>query len=474
MRSYVFASLAACSLWIAGCSSEDTAATSAAPKVVTGPPEWNRQVDPPSDADAEKGRADCAFAAGSLPAETQGVSHPSGEDIPVDHIIITMMENRSFDHYYGNLPAYGQPDVDVAPADATNPDPNGLPVARYHDTQYCLVDTNHGWDGTHRQIHGGAMDGFVTTNDGYHELPANGTLEMVSGRRAMAYYDETDLPFYYWLANEFTIADRYFSSVPGPTWPNRMYLYAATSVGAVKNTLRTAEATIFDNLEKRQISWKIYVDGAPSFSVFPNEYLEYREEHIRTIDEFRVDVAAGNLPQVAIVEPYFGITTYDNNDEHPPAIMQIGQKYVAELIESVTKSPAWPRTAMFLTYDEHGGYYDHVPPPKACAPLDHAAEVPEGGEPGDFDQYGVRVPFLLVSPFAKKHHVSHEVYDHTSILRFIEARFILPAMTGRDANAMAPWEMFDFEGAPHLTPPAIPVPEIDPAKLDACRAIFEE
>ncbi len=456
-----------------GCSvNEDVNALGAS--TLPGPAEWNRDVIAPSDAEAESARLSCSYVAGALPAETQGETHPMGDEIPVDHIVVMMMENRSFDHYFSRLPAYGQPDVDVAPEGFTNPDVDGSDFAPYHDKTYCLVDTNHGWNGTHRQINDGAMDGFIATNDGNHEKPVNGTLEMVRGTRALSFYDETDIPFYYWLANDFTIADRYFAAVPGPTWPNRMYLFAASSFGAATNSLRTADETIFDNLEKRGVTWKIYADGAPSFTVFPAEYFEYREAHVFSMADFEADAAAGTLPSVAFVEPYFGVGGYDRNDEHPPAVMQIGQRLVAQTIDTLTKSPLWSSSAMFLMYDEHGGYFDHVPPPKACHPGNGAAELDEGDEPGDFDQYGVRVPMMLISPFAKKHYVSHRVFDHTSIIRFIEARFVMPAMSNRDANAEAPWDMFDFDGAPHATPPSVPVPSIDEAALAACAAVFEE
>src|SRR5690606_26380105 len=140
--------------------------------------------------------------------------------------------------------------------------------------------------------------------------------------------------------------------------------------------------------------------------------------------------------------------------------------------DALTKSPVWARSALFLTYDEHGGLYDHVEPPPACPPDEHVVPLDDGTEPS-FDHYGIRVPFIVVSPYAKPHHVSHRVYDHTSILRFIEARFVMPAMTARDANAEAPWDMFDFSSPAFADPPAIAIPPVDQAKLDACRAIFE-
>lgn len=183
------------------------------------------------------------------------------------------------------------------------------------------------------------------------------------------------------------------------------------------------------------------------------------------------DAASGNLAPVVFIDPNLAAESYDGNDEHPPAVMQVGQKWLASVVTALGASPAWPHTAMFLLYDEHGGLYDHVPPPKACPP-DAIQPISEAGAFGGFDQYGVRLPFVVFSPYAKHHYVSHQVFDHTSVTRFIEARFRLPAMTARDANALAPWDLFDFTAAPNLTPPTPPTVVVDDATIQACKALF--
>ena len=472
-------------LGLAACDDADstsptttTAATTSASTTTTtdgplpGPAEWNREVTPPDAAEAAAKRAACEYKVGSLPAETQGAGTPSGKDIPVEHILVMMMENRSFDHYFQKLPEYGQPDVEVAPADFSNKDNEGNPVTIHHDTSYCFVDTNHGWGGTHTQVGGGKMDGFFATNDGNHEVPVNGSLEMISGKRALGYYDETDLPFYYWLANTFSIADHYHSSVLGPTFPNRMYLYAASSLGLTYNTIASTENTIVDHLEKREVDWKIYATGTPGIGLFVTTLLKYSDDHLRSIDDYFADAAAGTLPRFAFIDPNIGREGPINDDEHPPSMAPIGQRLVAEVVDALTKSPNWKDSALFLTYDEHGGLYDHVVPPKACPPDDIPTKYEQGPEVG-FDQYGIRVPMMVVSPYAKKHFVSHKTYDHTSIVRFVEAKFVMPALSGRDANAEAPWEMFDFDNPPHAEPPAITIPVLDQSKMDECEAIFE-
>jgi len=438
-----------------------------------GPAEWNRAVTPPTDATADAARASCKYTAGALTAETQGQSRPDGKEIPVEHVLVMMMENRSFDHYFQKLPEYGQPEVEVAPSDFSNPDKDGKAVPIFHDKSYCFVDTNHGWAGSHQEYDDGKMDGFWAANDQSHELPVHGTLDMLSGTRALGYYDESDLPFYYWLASEYAIADHYHASLLGPTFPNRMYLYAASSFGYTYNSIADAPNTLVDYLEERQVDWKIYATGTPGMGIFLKTHLKYAPDHLKSIDDYFADAAAGTLPQFAFVDPNIGREGPLNDDEHPPNIAQIGQKLVARVIDSLMKSPEWRRSALFLTYDEHGGLFDHVIPPPACPP-DDIAPKQKNGQPaeGAFDRLGIRVPMMLVSPYAKKHFVSHRVYDHTSIVRFVEAKFVLPALSNRDANAEAPWEMFDFDEIPHAQPISVTIPEIDPSRVDACKAIF--
>jgi phospholipase C len=494
-----------------------------------GPPNWNRMVTPPKDSDAAAQRLACGYKAGSLPAETQGESHPSGKAIPIKHILVLMQENRSFDSYFQMLPKNGQPDVEVAPPGYTNPDAMNTPIAPMHDSRYCLVDTNHEWDGSHKEYNDGKMDGFVLANDNSGTAPPHPLADSMSGVRALSYYDATDIPFYYWMANEFSIADHYHCSLLGPTWPNRMYLYAASSRGAAANKLTEFDAqagackadkecmggaagscvngsckgtckvdvdcgvdspkgtcdvagggacrpvgrTIFDYMQQRHLNWKVYAGGTPGFAVTTNAWAKYMGLHQVDITEYFADAKSGNLPDVAFIDPHLGSEAYNQDDEHPPASPQPGQLFVATVVEALTKSPAWADSALFVTYDENGGFYDHVPPPSACQPDGIKPDLEPTDPPGDFDRLGMRVPMMVVSPYAKKHFVAHHVYDHTSILRFIEDRFVLPAITNRDANAEEPWEMFDFQNPPHKTPPTVTLPTVNQASLDACAKVWK-
>jgi phospholipase C len=473
----LFPAALAASLTVTGCSSTPSSST---------PLDGGSEAAPVDPTQVE--RAACAYGVGSLASDTQGASAPDGASIPIDTIVVIMMENRSFDHYFEDLPNQGWTDVDVAPvaatdagpdaAQATNPGVDGTPVPFAHGTQLCFADTNHSWDGTHQEIDNGKMDGFALANDGTHEDPMIGPPGFLSGARAMTYYTKDDLPFMYWAAQNFAIGDRYFSSVPGPTWPNREYFYAATSWGeTTTGSFPTPTSpTVLDSLGAAGVSWGYYTPGElPTTTIFVNSpgYASY-SSNVFSFDQFTAAATAGTLPHVVILDPSLFPEGYDNSDEHPPAVMQVGEAWRAGAVQTLLDSPQWARMAVFLLYDEHGGLYDHVPPPPACPPDSTPPKLstPDGGTYGGFDEYGVRLPFVVLSPYAKGHYVSHQVFDHTSVLRFIEARFGLAALTKRDANALAPWDVFDFTANPNLTPPQMPAVPVDQAIIAQCAMIF--
>lgn len=400
--------------------------------------------------------AECPYRAGALPENTLPPDATAGDEMPIDHIVVLMQENRSFDHYFGRLPEAGVPEADGLPPDAANPDSAGNLVPAFHLERYCTRDTAHSWKASHEQYNGGRNDGFVITNE-------------PGGERAMGYYDESDLPFYYALARTFAIADRYFSSLLGPTFPNRFFLYSGTAFGQTTNVLGVgihSQRTIFDALDEKGVSWKIYFSDVPFALLYRQLSASPR---LTAIERFFEDAAAGTLPQVAFVDPAFSGLMRPQNDEHPPVNIQRGQAFVADVVRALISSPAWPRTVFFLTYDEHGGFYDHVPPPPACEPDEIPPQLGPGDVPARFDRYGFRVPFVAVSPWVKPGYVSHRTYDHTSILRFIETRFGLPALSDRDANADPLLDLFDFSQPNLLEPGPLPPAEIDPAGVELCR-----
>jgi phospholipase C len=470
-----FLAIVALGTIIAACSSSNGA---------PGPPE---RID---DARAAALREKCSFQRGALAADTLGPSAPLGADIPVDTIVVLMQENRSFDSYFSHLAKFARrADIDGAPDTTTNPDFTGPDPGELHTyvhaPRLCTMDTNHEWFGAHLEYDHGKLDGFYEANTDWGILPAGADASIASGQRALFWYDERDVPFYYALAATFGIGDRYFSSLLGPTWPNRMYAYAATSFGRTTNEFPNidafpypkADAVVFDALEKAKVSWSIVSETVPGPAVVVSLAVVNRwgRNPLIKYEEFFRRAAAGTLPQVVYFEPHLGNEGPSQDDEHPPADVQIGQKLVSDVVHAMFASPQWSRSALFITYDENGGFYDHVAPPAACTP-DAIAPIlaPSDTTPGNFDRYGFRVPFLVVSPYAKAAYVSHETTDHTSVLRFIEARFGLPALTARDANATALFDYFDFANPPFTRPPSIAAPTIDQAERDWCEITFRK
>jgi phospholipase C len=284
----------------------------------------------------------------------------------------------------------------------------------------------------------------------------------------MGYYDQTDLPFYFGLYNTFATGDRYFSSVLTQTYPNRLYLYAGTSFGFVNNQAGgLIRPSIFTLLDHAGITWRVYASQYPlAYASTLFKYVEDRASiRVFPLAQYFTDLANSTLPSVAFVDPDFGGSAKTENDEHPNSNVQVGQKFVADVVNGLLTSPLWSTSALFLTYDEHGGFYDHVAPPAAPVP----DGIPPSGHPSQsFNQYGIRVPAVVISPYSKAHFVSHVVNDHTSILKFIETRFALPSLTARDAAADPMFDYFDFNTAAFATPPFLPAAVIDQAQLDLC------
>jgi phospholipase C len=451
---------------------------------------WDRMTTRPSDSDAQMKRGACVYTANMMPSETLGTGTPVDKDIPIDTVVILMLENRSFDHYFSKLPAYlNNMDITVAPANVSIPDKAGGATGmhtRQHAQHACFYDTNHEWSGSHLEYDDGKMDGWFEANDDASNAPMGAPPELYSGDRSLWYYDETDIPFYYELAKNFGIADHYHCSLIGPTWPNRMYLYGATSFGYTYNVFPAVldqyafpdkDMTFLDMLEKRHVPWSIFTDGAaPGLGVVYGGAGYFRwgdHKPVQPLQAFKDAAAAGMLPGVSLVDPVLGKENGGQNDEHPPADEQVGQKFVYDIVSAVMKSPQWKRSVIFVTYDEHGGLYDSVTPPAACPPDNFPQKLAMGDTTmAKFDRLGFRVPLFVISPYTKKGYIAHKTYDHSSIARFVEAKFKLPALTARDANADIPMEFFDFANPPYMTPPNLTAPSVDPAQLSFCTSNF--
>jgi phospholipase C len=254
------------------------------------------------------------------------------------------------------------------------------------------------------------------------------------GQRALSWYDQRDIPFYYWLYSTFAMSDRFFCAALGPTWPNRDFVYAGTSDG-VKNTFERAISvpTLFNKLEAAHIPYGVYADNGPRQSSIGWTSTHAGFAHMAT---FYTALANGTLPKVVFVDGEGA------GEEHPPANIEGGEAFAHKLFTAAFASPLWPKMAIFYTYDEAGGFFDHVPPPAACKPSAKATDA-------EFNRLGIRMPFVVVSPWAKPGYVSHVPLELTGLTRFVEAMFDLPALTKRDANADLPLDLFDFS-TPHL------------------------
>jgi len=320
---------------------------------------------------------------------------------PIDHLVIACQENRSYDHYfgmtlgpagYGPLPGYSQPDG------------QGGSVEPYEFTALSTPDIPHSWDAVHAQWDNGAMDGFYTTD----------------GLNGMGFYTASELPFYYSLLDNSALNANYFCSLLGPTWPNRFYFAAGTSGGITTNGIWGYGVfdypIILDVLDAFGVSWGIYNmnwDSVP-FGNTDNVFVFWKnfahdQRTLGSKGSFLNDARKGQLPQVSWLVSSFA----HHKDEHPPADVSVGMDLQEELITGVRESPLWESSAYLLTYDEHGGYFDHVTPPPV-------------------DAYGlsVRVPLWVVSPWAKTGAVQSALpAEHTSTLKLIEALHGLPTLT---------------------------------------------
>ncbi|HLJ02919.1 MAG TPA: alkaline phosphatase family protein [Solirubrobacteraceae bacterium] len=379
---------------------------------------------------------------------------PAGhESLPeIRHVVVLMLENHSFDNLLGSLRG-----VDGLSGHDWNPDAGGNRVYATHAPSPCQLDKvpSQSWNASHQSYDGGRNDGFV----------------LASGPTAMWFWNKSDLPFTYALAKHFPVGERYFCSVLAQTYPNRRFLFTGTASGtiATDNTtfaISAANGTIFDRMDAHRISYRGYFENLPSWFILPNVLRNPAQTHRALhISRFYADAAAGRLPQVSILDPDYNTTSEEN-----PQDIQVGERFVASVCHALMRSPNWKNTALFLTYDEHGGYYDHVPPPRAIKPDSIAPRTASGDAPGAYDRYGFRVPLIVVSPWARARHVSRVVQDHTSILAFIERKWNLPAMTWRDANADPMLDYFDFRAPAFAKPPRLPAaPALAPG-LAQCTA----
>ena len=352
---------------------------------------------------------------------------------PIDHVVVLMLENHSFDQMLGSLGGTVYPDLDgVDPAHPISnpdfPDETNLIAQASTELTSIPVDPAHEFvDVNHQLAYGGT--GFVRD---YAQANPNATPE--DKAQIMGYYPVDFLPVLHKLARNFAVCDRWFSSMPGPTWPNRFFVHSGTSKGHVKMPSGIFDGgwhlydqtTLYDRLCDRNISWKIYHDGTPQSLVMIHQLGHCT--HYHEMDTFFEDAAgdARDFPQYAFIEPCYSGKA--QNDQHPPSDIMRGELLIANVYNALRRNTAlWNTTLFVLLYDEHGGFYDHVPPPPTIAPDDLTSEFA-------FNTLGVRVPAILISPWIDSG-VIHTVFDHTSLLKYLIDKWALGPLGLRAAQA---------------------------------------
>ena len=422
----------------------------------------------------------------------------------IEHVVILTQENRSFDHYFGsyrgvrgfsdNSPAFQQPD-----SSNTTIAPVGTLLPFHLDTSQvnaaCTHDISHDWLPQHQSWDNGNMDGFVNSR-----LPINSNDAVLT----MGYYTRADIPYYYALADAFTICDNYFCSVIGPTDPNRLYTMAASldpdgkNGGPILQTIVNNRSSIYgrltyttmpEQLQAKGISWKVYsspdesiLGGILSDNVLsyfanyqdPSSVLHQNAFGPQFPVDFLSDIVTGNLPQVSWL--IGSVVTSD----HPPAPPVFGENMLSLIITALMANPAlWAKTVLFVNYDENGGFFDHVPPvvapPGTPGEYVTAPAVPDPSVVGNPPVngpigLGFRVPMLIISPFSRGGFVSSDLFDHTSVLRFLETRF------GAEVPNLSAWRratVGDLTSAFNFNNPDSSIPNL-PSTLQADAQAIQE
>jgi phospholipase C len=408
-------------------------------------------------------------------AQTKSTLPAPRKDAPagiekIHHIIWIIQENRTFDNYFGNYPG-----ADGFPPETCLPVLPGASrcIKPFHMPEGPSCDMSHDWNAAHAAWDNGQMDGFVWAEGSNY---------------TMGYLDQRDIPNYWAYAHRYVLADRFFSSLTGPSMPNHMYTVAAQSGGLITNVcsqdheMDELKAVMDDDdgfsfasmvklLAAHDVSWKYYVetrgplpkgqnDPCHVFAPEPHQlglwnplpgFKAVRDNpglmnHLVDLKQFENDLSKGTLAAVSWIVPDF------QDSEHIPAPAAQGMWYVTRLVNAVMRSKYWADSAIFITWDDYGGFYDHVPPPQM-----------------DAYGYGPRVPLLIISPYAKQGYVTHQQGDLTAMLRFVEERFDLPHLTARDHYTGDMSDAFDFNQSPN-PPLIIPVPQnlAEKAVFDTC------
>jgi phospholipase C len=367
---------------------------------------------------------------------------------PIDTFVVVMLENRSFDHLLGGL----RMDRDYAGAHAitgltgaeTNPDGAGhlVSVARLPGDGSGNMVPEHDWRSVARTWNGGRNDGFLAVNSGQY------------GTEAMSYVARDQVPYFHALADRFTVFDHWFSSFMGQTWPNRYFLHAATSQGLRENKPMGLDAPIgiWERMGERCLSTRNYAAGPVLWYAvaFPTRTFSAETAVVPgTIEDFFRDARSGNLPNFALIDPDFKV-----NDAYPMHSPALCEAFIASIVKAMFESPQWGRSLLLITFDEHGGYYDHAPPPTTIDPR------------ADFRQLGFRVPALAIGPTVRQGGVVSTPLEHVSVAATLRARFGIASLGPRMDAARDVSACIDPAGvAVSVAPPALHTVQLQQRQL---------
>jgi phospholipase C len=393
-------------------------------------------------------------------ANTAVTALPAPGNSGIEHVIVVMMENRSFDHFLGWLPH-----ADGRQAGLTYPDPRGKATATYHQTQFngCnFTDPDHSYGGGRLQYNDGKMNGFLSDK-------ANDTL-------AISYYEAKDRPFMSRLAEAYTTCDRYFCAILAPTYPNRFFQHSGQTDRLDDALTASTLPTIWDQLNQSGgPTGRYYYCDVPFIAMWGSKYKAITSPYT----QFLSDAAAGTLPNVAYLDPkFFNEATGTSADDHPLADIRAGDAFLSRVFHAVASGPGWDKTVLVINYDEWGGFFDHVTPPRVTAGVPVGAS-PSSGVDTDLNAKGqvlagFRVPCIIASPFTRatsaETAVSHHFYDHTSVLKLIEWRWGLTPLTQRDASTAKsdPGNLATALNFDHPQPKAATLPELPAFTPVAC------
>ena len=377
----------------------------------------------------------------SLLARADSLPQPSAAGF--EHVVVVMMENRSFDHFLGWMPgANGQQSgLSYQDSKGVSHSTHALPP----DYQGCgFLDPGHSYENGRVQYHNGGADGWLLDGSDGDETDPNRANDIY----AIGYYGQSDLAFLGAAGPAFTVCDNYFAGILSATYPNRFYMHAAQTDRLSNSSDISTLPTIWSRLEEKGFSGRYYFSDLPFLALWGSRYTNIS----KPISQFLVDAGNGTLPNVAFIDPRFGGEDQGiSNDDHPHADIRNGEVFLNQIYDALRNSPNWSKTVLIITYDEWGGFFDHVPPPLAPIP-------PASAAAGDTDgRLGFRVPCVIISPYVRHNYIAHGQYDHTSILKMIEWRFGLTPLSNRDGTANNLAEVLNL-AAPDASAPAFTVP----------------